>query len=208
MGHRLTKFQPKALEGIFVGYGVESHTYRIYDKASVIVVDSCSVVFEENDGSQVGQVDVCADDEIPQDAIGRVGVELLHPIEGHLVADWEELCSTQVEPSSSQTQHIPAAGANDGPIQRQAENPQQVDQAVILRADNPAPTGGLSDPMGPPAQQEDDVSPCRDQDQHSDDAAQSNDQGQANGQDGDQNDQAIPPRSKLRLVARQECKEL
>ena len=60
------------------------------------------MVFEENDGSHVGQVDVCADAEIPQDAIGRMGVGFIHPIEGHLVADREELCSTQVEPSSTQ----------------------------------------------------------------------------------------------------------
>ena len=64
-GYRLTKFESKAFEGTFVGYGAESHTYRIYDKAFGIVVHSCSVVFEENDGSQVGQVDVRADVEIP-----------------------------------------------------------------------------------------------------------------------------------------------
>jgi hypothetical protein len=55
----LSKFVPKALEGIFVGYGAESHTYRVFDKVSAIVIESCSVTFEENDGSQVGQGDVC-----------------------------------------------------------------------------------------------------------------------------------------------------
>ena len=49
------------------------------------------MIFEENDGSQVGQVDVCADIEIPQDAVGRVGVESLRPIEGHLAAEHERL---------------------------------------------------------------------------------------------------------------------
>ena len=66
------------------------------------------MVFEENDASQVGQVDMCADDEIPQDAIERMGVGFFRPIEGHLVADREELCSTQAEPSSTQHQQIPA----------------------------------------------------------------------------------------------------
>ncbi|KAK1667327.1 hypothetical protein QYE76_055486 [Lolium multiflorum] len=60
-GVRLSKFAPKALEGIFVGYGAESHTYRVFDIASGIIIESCSVRFEENDSSQVGQVDVCAD---------------------------------------------------------------------------------------------------------------------------------------------------
>ena len=52
----LSKFESKALEGIFVGYGAESHTYRIFDKTSGIVVDSCRVIFDENDGSQVGKL--------------------------------------------------------------------------------------------------------------------------------------------------------
>ncbi|KAK1615692.1 hypothetical protein QYE76_021209 [Lolium multiflorum] len=85
-GVRLSKFAPKALEGIFVGYGAESHTYRVFDISSKIIIESCSVKFEENDGSQVGQVDVCAGDEIPQDAIVRMGVGFFRPIEGHGVA--------------------------------------------------------------------------------------------------------------------------
>ncbi|KAK1651987.1 hypothetical protein QYE76_069792 [Lolium multiflorum] len=122
-GVRLSKFAPKALEGIFVGYGAESHTYRVFDIASGIIIESCSVRFEENDSSQVGQVDVCAGDEIPQDAIVRMGVGFFRPIEGHGVASREELCSTTVEPSSSQHQQTPSIEANDAPTQEQEENP-------------------------------------------------------------------------------------
>ena len=69
-GYRLSKFESKSLEGTFVGYGAESHTYRIYDKSFRIVVESCSVEFDENDGSQVAQFHVRdVDDEAPQDAI-------------------------------------------------------------------------------------------------------------------------------------------
>ena len=124
-----------------------------------------------------------------------MGVGFIRLIERHLVADREELCSTQVEPSSSQTQPIPAAGTNVEPIQRQTANPPQDDLATSPRVDNPAPMGGLSGPLD---QHEDGVSPGRDHDQNSDNDAQSNDQGQAYGQDGDQNDQddqSIPPRS-------------
>ena len=49
-----SKLESKALEGIFVGYGLESHTYRIYDKLSGAVIESCSVTFEEYDGPQSG----------------------------------------------------------------------------------------------------------------------------------------------------------
>jgi hypothetical protein len=95
-GVRLGKFDPKALEGIFVGYGAESHTYRVFNKSTRRVEESCSLVFEENDSSQGGR-DVVAcdvDDEIPQESIRRMGVGFFCPIEGHLVADREGLCST------------------------------------------------------------------------------------------------------------------
>ena len=59
--------------------------------------------FEENDGSQVWQVDVCdVGDAIPSEAIRRMGVGFFRPIKGHLLAEEEGLCSTQVEPSLSQ----------------------------------------------------------------------------------------------------------
>ena len=87
----MSKFESKALEGIFVGYGLESHTYRIYDKISGAVIESCSVTFEEYDGPQGGRVDACdADDEMPQDAIGRMGVGYIRPVEEPLMADREE----------------------------------------------------------------------------------------------------------------------
>jgi hypothetical protein len=88
-GVRLGKFDPKVVEGIFVGYGAKSHTYRVFNKSTGRVEESCSVVFEENDSSQEGR-DVVAcdvDDEIPQDAIRRMGMGFFCPIEGHLVAD-------------------------------------------------------------------------------------------------------------------------
>jgi hypothetical protein len=55
-GVRLDKFDPKALEGIFVGYVAESHTYRVFNKSIRRVEESCSVVFEEHDGSQGGEM--------------------------------------------------------------------------------------------------------------------------------------------------------
>jgi hypothetical protein len=60
-----------------------------------------------NDGSLVGQVDVCdVGDEIPHEAIGRMGVGFFRPIEEPLMVEREGLCSTQVEPSPSQDQLV------------------------------------------------------------------------------------------------------
>ncbi|KAK1665796.1 hypothetical protein QYE76_053955, partial [Lolium multiflorum] len=161
-----------SLEGIFVGYGAESHTYRVFDIASGIIIESCSVRFEENDGSQVGQVDVCAGDEIPQDAIVRMGVGFFRPIEGHGVASREELCSTTVEPSSSQHQQTPSLEANDAPTQEQEENPPSHEQDQ-----------GQDQP--------------RIHDAHEDEHSQEIEEAQIEGQDGDPNDQVdqvTPPR--------------
>ncbi|KAK1615955.1 hypothetical protein QYE76_021472 [Lolium multiflorum] len=192
-GVRLSKFAPKALEGIFVGYGAESHTYRVFDVSSGIIIESCSVKFEENDGSQVGQVDVCAGDEIPQDAIVRMGVGFFRPIEGHGVASREELCSTTVEPSSSQHQQTPSLEANDAPTQEQEENPpsheqdQGQDQPRIHDGSDEYPFDIHSAPN--------DV-----QDQaHEVEHSQEIEVAQVEGQDGDPNDQVdqvTPPRPK------------
>ncbi|KAK1607359.1 hypothetical protein QYE76_031032 [Lolium multiflorum] len=163
-----------SLEGIFVGYGAESHTYRIFDVSSGIIIESCSVKFEENDGSQVGQVDVCAGDEIPQDAIVRMGVGFFRPIEGHGVASREGLCSTTVEPSSSQHQQTPSSEANDAPTQEQEENPPSHVQDQ-----------GQDQPR------------IHDDQAHEDEHSQEIEKAQIEGQDGDPNDQVdqvTPPR--------------
>ncbi|KAK1620500.1 hypothetical protein QYE76_026017 [Lolium multiflorum] len=55
---------------------VERKNQTLMDMARSMMAD---VKFEENDGSQVGQVDVCAG-EIPQDAIVRMGVGFSDPL--------------------------------------------------------------------------------------------------------------------------------
>ncbi|KAK1604765.1 hypothetical protein QYE76_028438 [Lolium multiflorum] len=206
-GVRLSKFAPKALEGIFVGYGAESHTYRIFDVSSGIIIESCSVKFEENDGSQVGQVDVCAGDEIPQDAIVRMGVGFFRPIEGHGVASREELCSTTVEPSSSQHQQTPSLEANDAPTQEQEENPPSHEQDQ--GQDQPRIHDGSDEyPFDICA------SPNIVQDQaHENEQPQAIEEAQVEGQDGDPNDQVdqvTPPRprkTKEEIEARRLARE-
>ena len=88
------------------------------------------MTFEEYDGPQGGQVDACvADDEMPQDAIGRMGVGYIRPVEEPLMEDREELFPTQVEPSSSQPQHAPSTEEDNDSSQRQDVDPQHGDQS-------------------------------------------------------------------------------
>ena len=172
--------------------GVGTYQHGIYFRS---IIESCSVKFEENDGSQVGQVDVCAGDEIPQDAIVRMGVGFFRPIEGHGVASREELCSTTVEPSSSQHQQTLPSEANDAPTQEQEQDSpsyvqdqgqdQGQDQPITHNASNEEPINSCP-------------SPNIVQDQaHEIEQPQAIEEAQVQGQDGDPNDQVdqvTPPR--------------
>ena len=115
-GVRLSKFQSKALEGIFVGYGLKSHTYRIFDVLSRVIVETCSVEFDENNGSQVAQFHVCdADDEGPEVSIQKMGVGFFRPTELHQDTTQGETSSTQVEPSTSQASPAPPSATHNEP---------------------------------------------------------------------------------------------
>ena len=62
--------------------------------------------FDENNGSQVEQSGLCdVGDEIPPQAIRRMGIGQILPIEEPLVAEGEGQFSTQVEPSPPQAPH-------------------------------------------------------------------------------------------------------
>jgi hypothetical protein len=112
----------------------------------------------------VEQSGVCdVGDEIPPRAIRRMGVGHLIPIEEHLLAEGEGLCSTQVEPSPSQAPQV-SQGLIDA-NQRQALDP------------HPSEQGQDQDQMD-----DGDSSPMVDQDQAQDDEhADVDDQAQVEG---------------------------
>ena len=57
---------------------------------------TCNVEFDENNGSQVEQSGTCdVGDEIPPQAIRRMGVGFILPIKEPLVAEGEGQCSTK-----------------------------------------------------------------------------------------------------------------
>src|SRR3954462_12461666 len=102
---RLSKFESKTNEGIFVGYASNSYAYRVYNKSSGLVEESSNMEFDEHNGSQVGQSDLNdVGDEIPPENIRRTGVGHFLPVEEPLVAEGEGQFSTQVDPSPPQDQ--------------------------------------------------------------------------------------------------------
>jgi hypothetical protein len=102
-GVHLSKFDTKALEGIFVGYSSDSHSYRIYSKSTGHVIETCNVRLDEDNGSFVGKSGVRdVGDEISPKAIRRMGVRFFCHIEGQLLVEGEGQCSIQVEPSPAE----------------------------------------------------------------------------------------------------------
>ena len=51
--HHRSKFAPKSHEGFLLGYGSNSHTYRVYNNFTRKVEDTVDVKFDESNGSQV-----------------------------------------------------------------------------------------------------------------------------------------------------------
>ena len=85
------KFQSKTIEGIFVGYGSNSHAYRVYNKSNGCVLETCDVVFDEFNGSHGEQVDLSdAGGEDSSQDILTMGVGALLPMEQEPHDDEEE----------------------------------------------------------------------------------------------------------------------
>jgi len=105
-GVYFSKFEARAHEGIFVGYATNSHAYRVLNKSTGLIKETCNVEFDKNNGSQVEQSGSCdVGDEIPPQAIRRMGVGHILPTEEPLVAEGEGQSSIQVDPSPTQDPH-------------------------------------------------------------------------------------------------------
>jgi len=76
---QLCKFDSKADEDIFLGYAINSHVYRVYNKRLMIIEESMHIVFDETNPMQQDQRHKLADDENmlleKQSAIGNQLVE-------------------------------------------------------------------------------------------------------------------------------------
>src|SRR3954468_23777504 len=151
-----------------------------------------------------------------------MGVGYIRPIEEPLMADREELCSTRVEPSSSQPQHAPSTEEDIDSSQRKDVDPQHSDQCVNSSQRVLGPFDGLSSGAKTICQGRSiqtvlrqaqiDAIRALDQDQGQslptnveDDS--NNDQGQDDGQDEDQNDEEGPPRNNTDIHARREARK-
>jgi len=63
--NNLGKFDPKADEGIILGYSLYSHAYRVYNRRTMVVEESMHVDFDETDHKVQESIKITTDDDEP-----------------------------------------------------------------------------------------------------------------------------------------------
>jgi hypothetical protein len=89
-------FAPKVYESFMLGYGSNSHAYRVFNKNSGCVETMCDTVFDETNGSQVEQFDLddVDDEEAPCDALRTMTIGDVGPQE----VNEDQLSSNEAPP--------------------------------------------------------------------------------------------------------------
>jgi hypothetical protein len=124
---RKSKFAPKAIEGILLGYDSNTRAYRVFNKSSGLVEVSCDIVFDETNGSQVEQVDLdeLDDEEAPCVTLRNMSIGDVCPKE------FEEPSQAQDQPSSSMQASPPTQDEDKAQIDededQEDEPPQEED---------------------------------------------------------------------------------
>jgi len=63
--NNLGKFDSKADEGIFHGYSLHGHTYRAYNRRTMLVEESMHIAFDETNQNMQESTKIGANDEVP-----------------------------------------------------------------------------------------------------------------------------------------------
>ena len=79
--HHNAKFAPKAHEGFMLGYGKDSHSYRVFNLFHYKVVETVDVRFDETNGSQREHLPTVIDEPTPEETIKFKATEDVIPTE-------------------------------------------------------------------------------------------------------------------------------
>lgn len=82
MNHN-SKFAPKAHEGFLLGYGPNSHTYRVYNSHHGKVMETVNAWFDESNSSQKEHLPNVIDEPQILDAIRQMAIGDVRPVEGN-----------------------------------------------------------------------------------------------------------------------------
>src|SRR4051812_43896294 len=78
-----SKFAPKAHEGFLLGYGSNSHTYRVYNSQLGKAVETVNVRFDETNGSQKEQLPLNLDEPPLDEVIRYMAIGDIRPVDGN-----------------------------------------------------------------------------------------------------------------------------
>src|ERR1041384_1926564 len=84
--HHQSKFEPKSYEGFMIGYGLESHTYRVFNKNHHKIVETIDGRFDESNGSQREHLPPVLYEASPDQLIKNMGAGEIKPTE-HMVEE-------------------------------------------------------------------------------------------------------------------------
>src|SRR3954464_5842585 len=114
-----SKFAPKAHEGFLLGYGSNSHTYRVYNSHFGKVMETVNVRFDETNGSQKDHLPHDLDEPPLDEVFASMAIGGIRPVEpNHRQANKD--ADDPMFPHIAQRAGYQNPEANDGPA---AEEP-------------------------------------------------------------------------------------
>src|SRR4051812_5005766 len=78
-----SKFSPKAHEGFLLGYGSNSHTYRVYNSHFGKVMETVNVRFDETNGSEKEHLPHDLDEPPPYEVIRSMDIGEIRPVKAN-----------------------------------------------------------------------------------------------------------------------------
>src|ERR1041384_7496009 len=78
-----SKFSPKAHEGFLLGYGSNSHTYRVYNSHFGKVMETVNLRFDETNGSQKEHLPHDLDEPPLDEVIGSMAIGEIRPVKAN-----------------------------------------------------------------------------------------------------------------------------
>src|ERR1041385_8477906 len=97
-----------------LGYGINSHTYRVYNISHHKIVETVDVRFAESDGSQREHLPPDLDEASPEEQIKKMGagdiMRMDHPDETHIPPAPEEHPNPEAndpDPEAPETPEVP-----------------------------------------------------------------------------------------------------
>jgi len=100
----LGKFDSKADEGIFLGYSLHSHAYRVYKRRTMVVEESMHVAFDKTNHKVQESIKITADDDEPVNQ--KIVTDQLVKSEKDNQSDEVQLIEPQDQPIDSGTRAI------------------------------------------------------------------------------------------------------